>query len=126
MSKLSICRRSSFISFIAISLAGMLTAAQDPICMAASTIETNSARSMAMGGASIVLADGNTGYLSNPASLALLPRSAISAGVGGGCKSQIAYFLMVKPCWTVRGTTILIRLFFRPSPLNLRILSLAL
>lgn len=67
-------------------LASILATTQVSICSAVTTyandpVESNSARALAMGAASIVITDGNVSHLSNPAALILIPRSLITGGV---------------------------------------------
>jgi long-subunit fatty acid transport protein len=44
-------------------------------------VEVNSARALAMGAVSIVINDGNTAYLINPAAMVLVPNSTINIGI---------------------------------------------
>ena len=71
---------------IAVIAMSVFVLAQSPDCLAITKfasdyVEYNGARALAMGAVSIVIADGNIAYLSNPAALVLIPRSQIIGGV---------------------------------------------
>jgi len=55
-------------------------------------VESNSARGLAMGAASIVVADGSIAHLSNPAALILVPKSAILGGVNFDQVSEESFY----------------------------------
>jgi len=85
VNKLSITRQI-FALLITTVLMNVFAVNQVPICMAVTVfaddpVESNSARSLAMGAASIVIADGNVSHLSNPAALILIPGSLITGGL---------------------------------------------
>ncbi len=85
MNKLS-ATKQIFALLITAVLMSVFAVIQVSVCLAVTIfaddpVESNSARALAMGAASIVIADGNTSHLSNPAALILVSRSVITGGL---------------------------------------------
>lgn len=74
------------LSVIVITMSTLIYSLSPPNCnaitkFASDYVEYNGPRALAMGAASVVISDGNTSHLSNPAALVTIPRSQIIGGV---------------------------------------------